>query len=358
MYILKNTLVRLIKQTGNIAFPTLDGGFTVNNLMAYQWLNCSIASGSVKYLNESTPGFVEYGAYLKEVAKVEKSKLTINQVKNLLAYNEFVGFDQENNKAIYRENVDVRYSLMNKSNIDIIFSRNSSSSISFIKDNLQINDTVESTNLYNYLNYISGEMPFLFSKNGTVGIGGLTQLVAPYLVDTFNKLGFSLFFNWIKLTAYNSQYGIQNCVDVLQKDDLWPNAKISDICSNPNLDTKKMENVVTWIDGVLFGNNKLKSLLGVSDIDFLYLSGSNSKMKAKMMLWVNNFFTIYKDYIVGSDYRTANFMKLAALQWVSSKITKEFSIEKYRANSVSNENWDLGTFPGNFFLIYFNNRSS
>jgi len=85
--ILKRAVSTLIEKTAVIGFPNLDGGFTRENLMAYQWLNCSIANDSVKNLNQTTPGFVEYGAYLSEVAKQPKSKLTIVQVKYLLAFN-------------------------------------------------------------------------------------------------------------------------------------------------------------------------------------------------------------------------------------------------------------------------------
>jgi len=344
--ILKRAVSTLIEKTAVIGFPNLDGGFTRENLMAYQWLNCSIANDSVKNLNQTTPGFVEYGAYLSEVAKQPKSKLTIVQVKYLLAFNEYTSFDKINNVARYNSNVDDTFSLLNKKNIDDIFSQPTvNDSISFIDKTLAINDRVESTNLYNYINYLSSEMPYRFSEKGTKGIGGISQLVAPYLGEMFNNLGFSLFFNWIKLTSYHNFYELVNCETALDVTDFYPNASLEKICANPSLDTRKMENLITWIDGVLFGNKNLQTLLGCTDIEFTYLTGSNSKLKAKWMFYVNNFMTIYKDYILGTDYRTANFLQLAGLQWVSSKFTKEFNIEKYQTDSVSDQNWDLQTFP-------------
>ena len=148
----------MIKKTAAIGFANLDGGFTKENLMAYQWLNCSIANDTVKHLNITTPGFVEYGAYLSIVAKLPKSSLTIDQVKTLLAFNEYTSYDKINNFAVYSGDklVDDSGSFLNKFHIDNIFGMDSvNKSIQYIDQTLKINNTVESTNLYNYLNYIN-----------------------------------------------------------------------------------------------------------------------------------------------------------------------------------------------------------
>ena len=312
--------------------------WTAENLMIYQWRDLYVAQNqSIKYSNLTTPGFIEYGGFLREYHSNFTSKLTNNQVLNLLAVNDPLSDNPQR----------IPYSLLNKSSIDNIYSVDNPAQ--FINKTLNI-DLEEANYIYKYLQYLSGELAFAYSIGGTKGMGTLTQLVAPKLADSLIKMGHSLFVNHIKLNSFHNYYGTVDCTLALQQNFFWPDANITNICENSKLDTKNINNLLVWLEGVLFGSKNLQTLLGCTDLQYLYLTGSNSKMKQSLMFYVNNFMTIHKEFIRGSNYKSADYMYLAGYQWLTSKITTDFPIEKYQASSISNTNWDSTNFPSNYII--------
>jgi len=354
MTVLKKGVKIVIDATTPLAFPQVEGGLTLDNLMAYQWKNLSIAQNQSVYdLNQTFPGYVEYGAYLDNYHPGVKSNLTIERIKTMMALNDFVGFDRVNKriKNKVEDMVDDSHSLLNKKNMDGIFAQNTDNdSIKFINDVLQLNDLQESNYLFKYLSYLGGEMAFQFSTGGTKGIGGLSQMMAQFWPQMLSKLGYSLFFNSIKLSAFDDFFEKTACADALGAD-LYPGVDINAICTNSDLNTQVVENLLVWIDGVVFGTPQLKTLLQCTDEQYYYITNDNSKIRIKIMTYVDQFMTLYKDYISGPNIKTANFLKLAGFQFIQANVTSQFHIAKYSSPSISNKNWDLVGFPRNNYLI-------
>jgi len=163
MTVLKKGVKIVIDATTPLAFPQVEGGLTLDNLMAYQWKNLSIAQNQSVYdLNQTFPGYVEYGAYLDNYHPGVKSNLTIERIKTMMALNDFVGFDRVNKriKNKVEDMVDDSHSLLNKKNMDGIFAQNTDNdSIKFINDVLQLNDLQESNYLFKYLSYLEEKWP-------------------------------------------------------------------------------------------------------------------------------------------------------------------------------------------------------
>jgi len=316
--------------------------FSPLNLSLIQWRDTSIALDSLIKFNSTTPGYVEYGAYLKNFTNYTTT-LTVAQCEKLLAFNDAV----PTNKSVivrlsklfnpnYSNVVDDSFSLLNKGNLDKILSYNDSEAISFINNNLQINNTAESSYIYRYLNYLCDEVAFQKSLGGTTGIGGMSDFLSSQFFDVINSISNSIFNNYMSIKLYQTVFQDRNCeeqlISLIKLD-----INYKEICANPALNTTNRKNLNVWISGILFDDPKLQQILNLTDLQLVSL-----KDTPFANLLVNLVEDFMSKYNITGNYKSMNLIPLGVSQWHNSSITNDDDFGNFKTLSV--KDWDPETF--------------
>lgn len=287
----------------------------IKTLGLTQWLNLDVNSNRSIY-DELGP---EYGQYLRAF-NLTNSNLTIEKVLKLWSFNDF------NSTA---PPVDDSASLLNKLNIDTIFNKNYNDSIKFINEQLQINDIEESTKLRGYLEYISTDVAFRYSKGGSKGIGAISELLHQGLTKFFEFLGQDSFmgifenkiqtefFKDIKCPDFVNTYILSDeVVKVMVNPDL-----LNKICDNKKINPENLENARFWIENILYKETKLKEYLGFDDVTYSLLKRENSVLKKKFL---ESSDLILKKYnVTNGNYKAFNKLKIGLAQWLNGTVTDQ-----------------------------------
>lgn len=285
-----------------------------------QWLNLSINQNNSIY-EEFGP---EYGYYLK-ANNLPASNFTLENVTQLFALNDF-------NSTLPL--VDDTYSLLNKYNLDKIFTfENYEDSIKYINNNMQISNYDEASNLRKYLDYISGDMAYRFSKGGTKGIGALSDFLSQGFTQLFTTMGEDLYYGILETRLFNEMLNKTKCEDFVKQyiinDEILKDLIInfasqinSTICENRNLTTENSSNTRFWIDNILNKSFDLKNILNFTDLEYTLLKRDNSKIVKSFAIYATE---ILKDNNVRGNYKFFNKIKIAANQWTNGIVTRNFN---------------------------------
>ncbi len=349
-------LRKVFTQTKNTAFKNN----TMLSLGVKQWTDLTInQGGSVALLNVTSPGFVEYGAYLKYVLNKGRTSLSYEQAEKLF----FRFNDVENSPANNFNNkvrIDDSASLINKVNLEVIFSLDRNMAIQFINNKLQIGNITESEYIYGYVNYAVDTLGLRLGVGGTSGIAAISTFVSQAMYQLFDGIGWDTYLGLLRVnifTGFNvtenknenrnkneneNENSLVNCVDILSKYDLPSVFNTTTICSNPQLQIDLFDNIPLWITGLLYDNNKrdgnnellnkLNSTLSgvLTEID--YLSMLNSNLANSFGISANE---ILQKYNIKGNYKAMNLMPLAAVQFLSGNVTSQADI-RYAVPSIKN----------------------
>lgn len=309
-----------------------------------QWLDLSINSGdSISKLNSTAQGFyLEYGAYLKFIlGKESRSNLTYDQAKKL--FFEFNDPDDENYKSgIYK---DDSACLINKKNLDIILDPEISEqkAIDYINNNLFIQNLDESKNIYGYLKYIVDEVAIGKFRGGNGATAAISDFLSQAIYQIFNSIGWDCYLGILQRNLYFNVF-IQNnstCFESLERISLPKKFDINLICSNPQLDTKKFENIKTWMNGILYKENLLKNLLNntfnnsITEYDYISLINENSNILKTFVQYVDEIFTQYN---IKGNYKAMDLTPIAISQFILGNATQ--SADTLQSDSVKEWNQD------------------
>lgn len=303
-------------------------GYTNKELATRQWLDLSIAKDTLQKENKTTPGYIEYGAFLRYKKDGIKSNLTYDK-----AFKLFFDFNDIGRKP----QIDDSECLINKVNLDNIFEladADENSAIDYINTQLKINDTVESRHLYEYLNYVSGEMAFNRENGGTGGIGAMADFLSAGLFKVFNTMGWDLYFELLSHDAYIGYFSpIDNNTTCTAALGNLTSLDVVKICQNDKLNTDKYENIKTWVKGVLYKEPDFKKALvqslQIDDNDYYELTKDTSKFVVKFNSYVQN---IQAKFDISGNFKTINPINIAAVQWSTGNVTQ--TGDKYSAKSV------------------------
>lgn len=293
------------------------------NIANNQWVNIKMVPGSIFGKNSTIPGYVEYGAYLKEVRKDYESKMPIEKVKSLMALNDF---------KTKLPLVDDSKSLFNKENMDIIMDDSNSreKSISLLKQRCDIEDDVEAGYLIDYLQFIVDEIALqsstLKSKDyqkvkDAKESAAMATFISQGMYQVVSGIGQILLDNIAAKEAFINEFKDKKCEDVLA-DKLYPDTNIEEVCKNPKLDTSNPVNVrYFWYGGIMGQDKTLKTLLGYDTEKFYYIINKYSAMYQLFNKYVVS--TMKKYELSGNDYETVDIIKLGTIQFFSGEITKK-----------------------------------
>lgn len=333
-----------IKHFLPIGKPFLVDDISRENIAANQWLNLGMLDDSIYGQNSTIPGYVEYGGFLKKEKKIEyTSTLSISKVKQLLALNDFdpkeiyeidnLEKNQVliNNIASINKRIDDSKSLFKKSNMDSIMSN----SLTFEQQKAalmklcEITDDTEAGYLIEYLNYISGEMAFQYSRSGKKEYTALATLFTQGIFPVLHETGHSLFHNLLAKYSFELVFSQKSCLELLPSL-MYPESDIEKICSNENLTTEKESNIRdVWITGIIHKDEKLKTLLGYNDAQFRYISNPNSYFSQKFL---SSFDMIKTKYgVTGTTISSVDYTPLIISQFVTGSISlNEFNLVSVR----------------------------
>jgi hypothetical protein len=311
-------------------------------LATKQWLDLSINAGdSISKLNSTAQGFyLEYGAYLKFIlGKESRSNLTYDQARKL--FFEFNDPDDEN----YKEGIFVDDSgcLINKKNLDIIFDPEISEqkAVEFINNNLSINNFDESKNIYGYLKYIIDEVAVGKFRGGNGATAAISDFLSQAIYQIFNSIGWDSYLGILQRNLYSNIF-IQNnstCIEALERLSLPKKFDINLICNNPQLDTKKFENIKIWLDGILYKDKIFKNLLNntlnnsMTEYDYISLTSENSNILKTFLQYVDQIFTYYN---IKGNYKAMDLTPLAVSQFILANVTQS----AYTLQSESVKEWN------------------
>ena len=295
------------------------------DLAAKQWLDLSVNKGnSIASLNVTAPGYVEYGAFLKFVLNTGKSSLTYDQAKVL-----FFNF----NDIDRNPKIDDSASLINKVNLEKFFKfTDQESAISFIDNQMKINNKTESELIYKYVVYASSELAFRYSVGGTKGIGALSDILSQSLFQLFDNIGNDMFYGVLSNKLFVEYFSTMSCNEALNKLKLPSVYDVDSICAYENLITIKFDNMKYWIDGILYGDKEFQKHLNMTqkgklnEYDIIELTNINSTIVLHFDSFAKK---IFEDYGIKGNFKAKNLMNLAVYQWVYSNVTK--SSENYVA---------------------------
>lgn len=318
----------------------------------YQWHLLSVVDGSVFDMpdrNSTIPGYIEYQGYLNKYKNNYKSKLTVEQVKALLALNDnSTGIDNLN-----KVRVDDSNSLFNKQNMDMIMKEGISKeeSIRLMDTLLNISDKEEAGNLYDYLNYLVYDIGILSSKNGNKQIAAMSSFVNSVLYPTISKIGDVLFDNlllkYVKYSIFlaSKEIPIQKnpCYDFIVKYCFNIDGVVTRICDKYNIfDDEVLRKV--WIPIVVYENfhSEIYKIVYSKTIYYDYFTQKESMLYQIFNSAIKNITSIYN--IEGKSQSTFNKLDFGIKQYTTGEITRK----EYQLDSVC----QLFDENGNNFFTY------
>lgn len=316
------------------------------DLAAKQWLDLSVNQGnSIADKNITSPGYLEYGAYLKFVAKKPgKSSITYDQAKTL-----FFDFNDIGRSP----RIDDTHCLINKVNLEQIFNSSKADAIDFIDKQMNINNKTESEDIYGYLVYIVEDLGWGLNRRGTPAIAAIADFLSQGLWQIFNSIGWDSFLGLLQHDIYTDlQSKKASCTDILNQITLPTVYDTSKICANSKLDITKVENVPFWVQGVLYRNKDFKTLLDETldniptDLDYAELTQDDSKI----VLYLSGFAEkIIAKYGAEGNYKAPNLMPMAAAQWLSGNVTQ--TGDSFAADTI--KKWDENHYkqPPEYYLF-------
>jgi hypothetical protein len=287
---------------------------TTEDLAIRQWLSLEINQNRSIYddqKNITAPGYIEYGGYLRAYENTTSS-LDLTKAKKLLAIkevNDTTGID--NSKSI-----------MNKKHMDQVMKLPREQAIDYIDKQLDINDRVESTKFYNYLNYTSGEMAFAYSKGGNGAIGAIANFLQQKLPQVFYQMGWDLYNGLIRKELTHL---FDDCESKLQPLlDETSILKAKDICNDKTLTPSDPDNAVIWFNGILYEDVELFKRLNATypsftELDFLELKRDDSGVT---LLFLSIADDILKLYNIKGEYNAFSPLNIGILQWLSSGVSQ------------------------------------
>jgi hypothetical protein len=289
---------------------------TPETLAYKQWLNLGVNEGRSVYTdqkNVTAPGYIEYGGYLKEKENTV-SKLSLDQVRRLLVVKE----------PWETKPIDNSVSVMNKKHMDQIMTLPKEKAIEYIKDNLQISDLEEAGKLYRYLDYISGEMAFVYSRGGTGAIGAMGDFLSKRIPELMITMGYDLFHALVQKDVAN--YFAGDCISTLNSLIMEVSSLSANvICSDATLNPK--DNALMWFNGVLYKDEELFKKLtskftSFTKYDYLMIQHDSSALKEQFLEILK---PIFEEYEIKGQYNAFNPMNFALRQWVDSTVTKRIN---------------------------------
>lgn len=299
-------------------------GYTQTTLGLRQWLDLYLNNGqSINDKNITSPGYIEYGAFLK-FEKNTKSKMTLDKVVSLFTFNEF-GHNGTDDSA----------SILNKYNMDQIFSfTDEKDSIKYINDVLKLSDMEESKNFWEYLNYISGEMAFGFKRGGNQAIGAIADFMSQAMFQVLNGIGWDLYQNLVYQNLYENFFKGKTCIEAMTI--LLKDYKPQELCDRGVLDPAfSYEKVMALYKGVIFGDQDLAKLLGIKDYEYGMLMLKDSPIVSKFTEILQ---PLFDEYHISSS-KSVNLTRLAANQWINASVTSgKFSTKKVKSVKDWNKN--------------------
>ncbi len=304
---------------------------TAVDLAVKQWLDLSVNSGeSISSQNSTAHGFyLEYGAYLKFIANTTASNLTYDQARALMF--EFNDVDRS-------PRIDDSLCLINKKNLDQIFSLTPSDAIKFIRNTFKISNFYEATNLYGYLNYVFNDVAIGKFRGGNGATAAVSDLLSAALYQIFNNIGWDTYSGLLKRNIFQNVFKNKTCEDLIGSFSLSAVFNASLICANKGLNTN-YENSLAWANGVLYGEKNFLNLLNatlenkMTEYELLEIVGDNSNIVNIFSTYANK---ILQDYGVKGNYKAMDLTPLAAAQWYSASPTVQSEIE----TSLSIKNWN------------------
>ena len=272
--------------------------------------------------NSTIPGYVEYGAFLKYKAGDYKTKLTYEDFERILAFNDF-GY-----KGV---KVDMKNSLLLKKNLDVIMDplKNKKQSVEDLKKITLINDDEEANHLFDYLNYISGEMALQISKGGKSEQVAFATFVSQAMFQVTDGMGMLLFDNILAKRTYDNEIFNKDCIQILTAN-LYPGTDVSIYCSDEVNSPMNFETFRDfWYVGIMYKKEELMKFLNYDKIKFNYITNVNANFHLLFKKYVN---IISKEYnFDAGHFETKNLLPLVVKQMLTGEITKK---EFYGLKSV------------------------
>jgi hypothetical protein len=296
-----------------------------------QWLTLEINQYKSIYVdpkNITAPGYIEYGGYLKYLEKNTTSSLNLTQVKQLVAIREPGDYSVDNSKSV-----------MNKKHMDMIFTLPQDQAVEYINRVLEIHNMEESKKFYNYLNYISGEMAFAYTKGGNGAIGALADFLSQRLPQIFYQMGWDLY---EALLYKNLSHLFDDCITTLQPliDGIaWLNG--TEICAEKNVTPNNPNNTVMWYKSIMNNQTDLFDRLNImypnfTEYDYMELRRNDSAIK--MQVFVKVIDKLLKEYNITGVYNAFSPLNFAIYQWMNSTATQEIN------STLSLYDWNNGNY--------------
>lgn len=301
-----------LKESLPVGRPFLVDDASRENIAANQWLNLGMLGDSIflSGKNNTIPGYIEYGGFLKYLKNGKVSKLKIEKVRELLKLNEKGSKDDDSK------------SLLNKKNIDIIMdaSKSKEESINALMQITGVDDKEEATDLVEYLDYISLEMAFSFSTGGKREFTALATFFNQAMNQIVSGVGVLLYENLVTKYVYEDVFKTPPCTEVI-KDLMYPGTDIDSICQDKSLDTQNIQNIrFVWLPGILSKTGPLKDKIKYDDEKYNYITQDDSDWIGKFIPSIKKIVTKYG--VTGTNFRSYDITKIIVKQFATGEITK------------------------------------